>query len=106
MSEVYKKRCRAPAQTVEQQENELIALAVDCAREQLANHTASPAVITHFLRLGTEKAKLEKDRLYAQTQLDNAKVSQIQAQEDIKALFEDAISAMTEYSGGPATYEH
>lgn len=106
MSEVVKKRRRAPARTVEQDENEMIALAVNCARKALENGTASPAVITHYLRLGTEKAKLERERLYAQTQLDRAKVSQIQAQDDLKVLFENAISAMTEYSGGDTSYGH
>ena len=48
-----------PALSPEARENQMIALAVDLAEQQLIDGTASAQVITHFLKLGTTKAELE-----------------------------------------------
>ena len=48
-----------PALTPEARENQMIALAVDLAEKQLLEGTASSQVITHYLKLGTTKEKLE-----------------------------------------------
>ena len=53
------KRIR-PALTAEARENQMISLAVDLAEKQLQEGTASSQVITHFLKLGTTKAELER----------------------------------------------
>ena len=58
-----RKRRRAPAKTVEGRENQLIALAAELAEKQLFDGTATAQVITHFLKLGTMKAKLEMEKL-------------------------------------------
>ena len=60
-----RRRARLPSEatTSEKRENELIALAVDLAEEQLRAGTASSQVITHFLKLATEKEKLEREKL-------------------------------------------
>ena len=52
-----------PALSPEARENQMIALAVDLAEQQLRDGTASAQVITHFLKLGTSKAELEKEKL-------------------------------------------
>ena len=48
----------APAKTPEGRENQLISLAVNLAEKQLQEGTASSQVITHFLKLGTERERL------------------------------------------------
>ena len=52
-----------PALSPEARENQMISLAVDLAEKQLIEGTASSQVITHFLKLGTTKAELEKEKL-------------------------------------------
>ena len=59
-------RERRPALTPEARENQLISLAVDLAEKQLQEGTASSQVITHYLKLGSTKEKIEKEILEKQ----------------------------------------
>ena len=52
-----------PALTPEARENQMIALAVDLAEQQLLDGTATSQVITHYLKLGSTKERLEKEKL-------------------------------------------
>ena len=52
-----------PALTPEARENQLVSLAVDLAEQQLRDGTASSQVITHYLKLGSTKERLEKEKL-------------------------------------------
>ena len=61
-SETKAKRMR-PAETPEGRENQLISLAVDLAEKQLMEGTASSQVITHYLKLGSTKERIEKEIL-------------------------------------------
>lgn len=88
-----------PALTPEARENQMIALAVDLAEQQLRDGTASSQVITHFLKLGSTKEKIEKQILMEQKKLITAKTEAIQAQKENAELFKDAIAAMKRYSG-------
>lgn len=88
-----------PALTPEARENQLIALAVDVAEEQLRNGTASSQVITHFLKLGTTRAELEKEKLVRENELLRAKAKALDSAEEIKVLYADALKAMRNYAG-------
>lgn len=88
-----------PAIDPEARENQLIALAVDVAEQQLLNGTASSQVITHFLKLGTTRAELEKEKLKKENAVLEAKAKAYQAGEEIKELYEGAIKAMKLYGG-------
>ena len=88
-----------PGINPEARENQLISLAVDLAEEQLRNGTASSQVITHFLKLGTSKAELEKEKLRQENELMKAKREAIKAGQDSGELYENAIKAMRVYSG-------
>ena len=59
-------RRRPPATTPEARENQMIALAVDLAERQLLEGTASSQVITHYLKLGSTKERIEKEILEKQ----------------------------------------
>ena len=74
-------------------------MAVALAEKQIREGTASSQVITHFLKLGTEKAKLERDLLEKQRELITAKTEAIRAQEKNAELYAQAIKAMQIYSG-------
>ena len=92
------KRMR-PALTPEARENQLISLAVDLAEEQLRDKTASSQVITHFLKLGTTKAELEKEKLATENELLRAKTESIESQKRIEELYAEALNAMRRYNG-------
>lgn len=96
--EETKKRIR-PATTPEARENQLIALAVDLAEKQLLEGTASSQVITHYLKLGSTKEKIEQDILREQKKLVQAKTENLQSAKRIEELYTKAISAMRSYSG-------
>lgn len=92
------KRARTPI-SPENRENQLIALAMDRAEQQLRDGTASSQVITHFLKLGTAKAELEKEKLKKENAVLEAKAKAYEAGEERKELYENAIKAMIEYGG-------
>lgn len=93
------KKKRPPAMTPEGRENQLIALAVDVAEQQLLNGTASAQVITHFLKLASSKEKLEREKLANENELLRAKTQNLKSQEKIEELYSNAIKAMKVYSG-------
>ena len=88
-----------PALTPEARENQMISLAVDLAEKQLQEGTASSQVITHFLKLGSTKQQLEKQKLEEENKLLRAKTENLQSMGRIEELYEEAINAMRNYSG-------
>ena len=92
------KRIR-PALTPEARENQLISLAVDLAEKQLIEGTASSQVISHYLKLGSTKERLEKEKLEEENKLLRARTEALQSAKRIEELYSNAISAMRKYSG-------
>ena len=91
---------RAPARTSQARENQLIALAVDLAEKQLREGTASAQVITHYLKLGSTRERIEKEILQEQKALLQAKTENLQSQKRTEELYRNALDAMRIYSGG------
>ena len=94
-----KSRKLRPALSPEARENQLISLAVDLAEKQLLEGTASSQVITHYLKLGSTKEKLEKEILMKQKELIEAKTQSLQSAQRIEELYKNALDAMRKYSG-------
>lgn len=92
------KRTR-PALTPEARENQLIAMAVDLAEKQLLEGTASSQVITHYLKLGSSRDRLEREKLQEENKLLRAKTEQIESMKNMEAKYIEAIEAMKRYSG-------
>lgn len=88
-----------PALTPEARENQMIFLATELAEQQLRDGTASSQVITHFLKLGSSKEKLEHEILKEQKKLITAKTESIESSKRIEELYANAITAMREYGG-------
>ena len=88
-----------PALSPEARENQLISAAIDLAERQILDGTASSQVITHFLKLGSQREKLERERLEEENKLLKAKTKQIESMKRIEELYADAITAMKNYSG-------
>ena len=72
-----------PALTPESREAQLICMATDLAEQQLRDGTASSQVITHYLKLGTTKERLEREILAENKKLLAAKTEALQSEEEI-----------------------
>ena len=88
-----------PALTPEARENQMIALAVDLAEQQLLDGTATSQVITHYLKLGSTKERLEKEKLERENELLRARTESLQSMKHIEELYTNALKAMRKYSG-------
>jgi len=88
-----------PALSPEARENQLISLATDLAERQLADGTASSQVISHFLKMGSTSARLEKEILLEQKKLMSAKTKALESGAVIEELYKNAIVAMKQYGG-------
>lgn len=88
-----------PALTPEAREGQLVSLATDLAEKQLRDGTASSQVITHYLKLGSMREKLERERLAHENELLRAKTKAIENAEETKILYEQAIKAIRNYAG-------
>ena len=88
-----------PALTPESRENQLIYLATNLAEQQLKDGTASSQVITHYLKLGSTKEKLEKEKLAKENELLTAKSKALESTKNIEELYTKAILAMRQDSG-------
>lgn len=94
-----------PAISSEERERQLINMAMDAAEKQMRTNTASSQVITHFLKLGTEREKLEREKLAHETAMLEAKTKQIQASEEMDKLYTQAIEAFRSYHSGSGDEE-
>jgi len=90
---------RPPATTPEARENQLIAAAVDLAERQIREGKASSQVITHYLKLGTTREKLEQERLKGENELLKAKVESLASAARVEELYANALKAMRSYAG-------
>lgn len=98
-SEKKTTRKQAPAKSEEARQQQLENLAMNLAEEKLRNGTASSQLICHFLNLTTMKAKLEQEKLKADTQLQMKKVEALDGQRRTEELYGKAIAAMKRYQG-------
>lgn len=90
-------RKRTPALTPEEQENRLISSAVDLAQKQLDDGTASAQVITHFLKLGSSREKLEQEQIARRNELLAVQKDALEAAGRIEGLIKAAVDAMRGY---------
>jgi len=90
---------RRPATTEEGRENQLVSAAIDLAEKQLLDGTATSQVITHYLKLGSTREKLEQERLKRENELLNSKVEMMASAKRIEELYTSALNAMKAYTG-------
>jgi hypothetical protein len=90
---------RRPATTPEARENQLISQAVDLAEKQMLEGSASAQVISHFLKLGSSREKLEQERLSKENSLLDAKRDAIASAARVEELYKSALDAMRSYAG-------
>lgn len=97
--EKVKPRRRKPATTPEDRENQLVAAAINLAEKQLEDGTASSQVMTHYLKLGSTREKLEQERLQGEVELMKAKIKDLESREKSEEMYKKALIAMGIYSG-------
>lgn len=90
---------RPPARTPEARESQLIALAMDLVEKRLREGTASSQETVTIIKFGSEKERLERDRLRKENELIAAKTEAIKSAKRIEELYADAIKAFGRYSG-------
>ena len=97
-SEPSRKSIR-PALTPEARENQMISLAIDLVEKRLLDGSAYSQETTHFLKLATTKAKLEKEILEKQKELLAAKTESLKSAKRVEELYSKALKAMQNYQG-------
>ena len=88
-----------PALTPEAREEQLISLATNLAEQQLIDGTASSQVITHYLKMGSTKERLERKIMEGQANMLSAKAEVLRSEKRVEELYADALKAMRKYSG-------
>lgn len=88
-----------PATTPEGRENQLISLAVDLVEKKLRDGTASSQEITHLLKLGSSRERLEQERLRGEVEINKAKKEMMESAKRVEELYGKALLAMRSYSG-------
>lgn len=88
-----------PPATSQEQENRLIALAMKRAEAQILDGTASSQVITHYLKLGTNREKLEQMKLEHETELLRVKAEAFEHERNAAERYDEVLNAFKRYSG-------
>ena len=94
-----KERRIRPGLSPEAREDQLVALATNLAEQQLLDGTASSQVISHFLKIGSTKERIEKEILNEQKDLIKAKTEALKSEKRVEELYSNALNAMRRYSG-------
>lgn len=98
MSKKVNENLMRPAATPDTREQQLVALATDLAEKQLRDGTASPSVITHYLRMGSPRETMERDALSQKNDLDAAKAEAIRSEKRMEEMIGKAMDAFRSYS--------
>jgi hypothetical protein len=88
-----------PATSPEEREAQLIAKAYDAAEEQIDSGIASSQLLTHFVKAGSTRDALEKERLINENALLKKKIEDLNTAIHVKELLDDAMKAFKGYKG-------
>ena len=92
-------RRRSHAKTPEERESLLIAKSLNLIERQIDDGSVSSTVLSIYAKAGTERDRLEKERLRNENEVLRKKVQTMEAAVDVKNLMEDALAAFKGYSG-------
>jgi hypothetical protein len=88
------------ASTPEGRENEMIMLAYQEVERRIRDHTATSQELCHFLKMGSDKERREREKLEVEMELQRVKADAIESSKHMEELYNNAIAAMKLYSGG------
>lgn len=92
-------RWSTPATTPEQREQQLVLLATDLVEQRLREGVASAQEVTYILKLGTEREKLEREKLARENHKLRAQTEAVEADKKSGEMYEKALQAMRSYQG-------
>lgn len=81
-------------------ENLCVAESYKLVYQRIKDGSASAQEVCHFLKLGSQKSRLELNMMTKQSELISAKTEAINQAEDYRKIAAEAMAAMTEYRGG------
>ena len=88
-----------PATTQDAREKQLICMAYDLAEIRMRNGTASSQEVVHFLRMGSQRDKLEKEIMGEQKKLVTAKAGAYESARNLETMINDAMEMFKVYNG-------
>ena len=88
-----------PALTPDAEEQKCISLAVNLAKKQLLEGTASSQVITHYLKLASSRERYEQALLAKKIELAQAKTDLIASEARQEELYKEAMAEFRLYRG-------
>lgn len=78
-------------------EQQIAALAYDAVEERIRNGNASAMELVYFLKLGSQNARLEREKLESEVRLQEAKIKSLEAAARTEEAYGRAIAAMKSY---------
>lgn len=92
-------RRRTPARTPVEHESVLISKSLKLIEKQIDEGSVSSAVLSIYAKAGTERDRLEKERLRNENALLLKKVETMEAAVDVKNLMTEALQVFRGYAG-------
>lgn len=96
---------RLPARSEEEEEKLACGYAMDLAIEWMKNGTAPAQVVTHFLKLGSQKEQAELEKIRREIELLEAKKKAIESSEEQDKKYQEVIKAISSYAGKDQDWE-
>ena len=88
-----------PALNPEDREQQIANAAYNLAEKQILEGTASSQVITHFLKVGSQREKYERERLIEENKKLRAQTEALQSAKHIEELYAAAMQVFKGYQG-------
>lgn len=88
-----------PATTPEAREQQLTGMAYDLVERQMRDGTASSQVLSIFLKSGSQRERLELEKLRSENEFLRAKVDAAASAKNVEELYGQALNAMRRYKG-------
>lgn len=89
-----------PATDPAAREQQMIGYADALAEKQLREGTASSQVMVHFLKLGTAREQLEREKLHQENLRMQAQIAALNSQKRSEDMMERVMDAIQRYGGG------
>ena len=90
---------RSPAKTPLEREHVLVSKSLNLIERQIEDGSVSSTVLAIYAKAGTERERLEKERLTNENAVLRKKLETMEAAIDVKNLMEEALYAFKGYTG-------
>ena len=94
-----------PARTEEEEEKRACGYAMDLAIKWMREGTAPAQVVTHFLKIGSQREQAELEKTRREIELLKAKKKAIESAEEQDKKYEEVIRAISAYAGKDQEWE-